>query len=552
MGVRIAVLGLAALSGCANILTRDDYEAYHAPPFGLHVIETLDLQAQSQSEPVTVEQAKADNVARKEVVEEPRESMELTLEQVRAATLANNLDLAVELVNPSIDAETVHEEEAQFEPFFFGSASYGVIDRESPVVGGTGVYAKELDYEAGVQIPLRTGGTFKIDLPVSRSEDQTYHRRSSSEEPEIIDALYTSGLTFSISQPLLRNAGVRTNTHAIRVSKYERDITDARTKLEVINTLADADRAYWVLYATRRELDVRQQQYELAIQQLEEARQRVAAGAAPEIEIMRAESGMARRLEAIIIADTTVRRAEREMKRIMNRDDLPMDSMTAIHPVTDPNPIGLDLDAESLGEYAVAHRMEMLELQIRTAIDDSTIDFQRNALLPSFTLDYTYTTNGLGASYNDVLRGVGSSTHADYSIGLTAEVPIGNQEAKAKWRRAKLVRLQRMAAKDQLDLAIRREVCDVLDQLTEDWQRILAAGQEVVLAGKTWEAERRQFEVGLRTSTEVLEAAARLADAQSREIRALASYEISQVDIAVATGSLLGKDKVIWDATNSD
>jgi len=471
---------------------------------------------------------------------------------VRAAALANNLDLAVELVNPSIFVETVHEQEARFEPVLFGSASYGVVDRESSTVDTPGVYAKHLDYDAGVQIPLRTGGTITVDLPVSRSEDRDYHRRASRDDPEVIDALYTGGLSFSISQPLLRDAGVRANTHAIRVSKYERDITDVRAKLEVISTLAEADRAYWVLYAARRELDVRQQQYELAVQQLEEARKRVAAGAAPEIEIMRAESGVARRLEAIIIADTSVRRSERELKRIMNRADVPLQAPTAILPVTDPNPIGLDLDADALGDYAVANRTERLELEIRAAIDDSSVDFQRNALLPSLTLDYTYTTNGLGASYNDMLRGVGSSTHADYAIGLTAEIPIGNQAAKARWRRAQLVRLQRMAAKDQLDLAIRQEVRDVLDQLAQNWQRILAAGQEVVLAGKTWEAERRQFEVGLRTSTEVLDAAARLADAQSREIRALASYEISQIDIAVATGSLLGKDKVIWSPVDLD
>lgn len=75
-----------------------------------------------------------------------------------------------------------------------------------------------------------------------------------------------------------------------------------------------------------------------------------------------------------------------------------------------------------------------------------------------------------------MLRGVGSSTHADHSIALTAEIPIGNQAAKARRRRAQLQRLQRMAAKDQLDLAIRQEVRDVLDQLTENWQRIIAAG----------------------------------------------------------------------------
>lgn len=56
----------------------------------------------------------------------------------------------------------------------------------------------------------------------------------------------------------------------------------------------------------------------------------------------------------------------------------------------------------------------------------------------------------------------------------------------------------------------------------------------------------------LRTSTEVLEALARLADGQSRAIRALAAYGIAQVNIAFATGTLLGQNRVIWKPVGLD
>ena len=41
-------------------------------------------------------------------------------------------------------------------------------------------------------------------------------------------------------------------------------------------------------------------------------------------------------------------------------------------------------------------------------------------------------------------------------------------------------------------------------------------------------------------------AAARLAEAQSNEIRALADYQIAQVDLAFSTGTLLGAAMVEW------
>lgn len=545
-GCLVIVCMALCLTSCRGLLTRDDHAVYRTPPERLREIEPVRLAQLSQSEPVSVEEAAANAAARAVAVEEPPESIELNIAEIRAAALANNLDLEVELVNPSLAEEVVAEEEARFEPLFFGSAEWIRLDADSTVLDVPGHRSRLSSFDARVQIPLRTGGIVTVELPFSRFDDQTPSTGTSGNDSNVIDPVYRAGLKFSISQPLLRNAGIRANTHAIRVAKYQRDVADARTRLEAIRILANADRAYWLLYAARRELDVRQKQYDLALQQLEEARQRVAAGAAPKIEIMRAESGLARRLEAIIIADTTVRRSERDLKRIMNRPSLPMESRTAILPATSPKPVGLELDADALADYAVANRMEMLELELQLAIDASTVDLERNTKLPLVTLDYTYTTNGLGDSYNDAFHEGGSLSFADYSIGLTAEIPIGNREAKARLRRAMLQRVQRLATRDRRELAIRQEVYDALDQLAQNWQRILAAGQEVILAHKTWEAERRQFEVGLRTSTEVLEAAARLADAQSREIRALAAYEISQVDIAFATGTLLGQDRVIW------
>ncbi len=285
--------------------------------------------------------------------------------------------------------------------------------------------------------------------------------------------------------------------------------------------------------------------------QLEQARRKVNAGDLPQIEITRAESGVASRLEAIIIADTSVRAQERDLKRIINRGDLPIDSPTAVIPITKPQPVGLDLPREQLAEFAAANRMEMLELELQLAIDASTVDLQRNARLPLVTLDYSYNINGLGDSFRDAFSQISDHSFEDWAVGLTAEIPIGNERAKARFHRAVLARLQRLATKQQREQAIRQEVYDALDQLQQNWQRILAARQEAILAGRTYEAERRQFDVGLRTSTDVLDAATNLADAQSREIRALADYQIAQVDIAFATGTLLGHDRVRWEPTDT-
>jgi outer membrane protein len=83
--------------------------------------------------------------------------------------------------------------------------------------------------------------------------------------------------------------------------------------------------------------------------------------------------------------------------------------------------------------------------------------------------------------------------------------------------------------------------------MDSNWQSILASRQNAILAGRLYEAEKRQFEVGIRTSTDVLDAQAKFANAQSSEIKSLTEYQIAQIDLAYATGMLLGADKVSWE-----
>ena len=106
------------------------------------------------------------------------------------------------------------------------------------------------------------------------------------------------------------------------------------------------------------------------------------------------------------------------------------------------------------------------------------------------------------------------------------------------------MRAQKLASRAARELMVRREVLDMVDVIERNWQRILAARQNVIVAGVNYDAERRQFEQGMRTQREVLEALSELGSAQTREIGAIVDYQIAQIDLAFATGTLLGYARV--------
>ncbi|MCJ7778600.1 MAG: TolC family protein, partial [Sedimentisphaerales bacterium] len=467
--------------------------------------------------------------------------LELTLEQCRALALENNLELKVQLVSPAIAAERVSEEEARFEAAFTSNISFSKTD--TPVssfleeISGSNV--DNLRTDLGVRVPLRTGGTVTFDLADSRTKtDSTYFEPNPS---------YSSDLSVSISQPLLRNAGTRASTYAIAIANYERQITDARTKLEIIRIIAAMDRVYWRLYAARKELEVRKKQYELAKAQLEQAQRFVDLGERAQVEVIRAEAGVAEQLEAIIVAENNVRDRERELKRVINKAGLEMQTPTVLIAATQPDPVHYEFEGNRLVGLAAENRMEMLELELQIAEDISTADYLRNQALPLVTLDYTYNINGLGATRGDSYDLLFDKRFEDHRVGLQLLVPLGNEAAKSRLLQALYQRRQRLATRQNRVTVIEYEVLNAIDQIEANWQRILASRQRVILDGRLHEAEKRQFELGLRTSTDVLQAQANFANAQSAEILALTEYQIAQVDLAYATGTLLGAAKVRWD-----
>jgi outer membrane protein TolC len=469
-------------------------------------------------------------------------TVELSIERARELAMENNLDLKVELLNPTIAKESVNAEGARFEALFTTDARYGLTDTPtaSELVGSQ---TKDFSLAPGITLPLRTGGTIQLQVPMDRFE--------TNNQFSTLNPAYTSDVQATFTQPLLRGGGAYYNEQPIRVAKYNYLQSQANTKLEVIRVLTDVDRIYWRLYAARQELRVRKQEYDLAVAQYERAQRQVEAGAVASVDVTRAESGVADRREAIIIAENTVRDRERDLKRILNDPDLPMESDIVIVPTTEPKTLYYKLHPIDLMNRAMNDRMELLDQELQIAIETSNVTVAKNDLLPLVSLEYTYGINGLGGDFSESFTLVRDRNFQDHSLGIRLEVPIGNEAARSRLRRALAVRLQALATKEQRAIQIRQDLAGAIDQLNTNWFRILAAKKRTELAARVVELEIRQFNQGLQTSTDVIDAQTRLASAASAEISAVTDYQISQVDIAFATGTVLGASRVIWEPTQA-
>ncbi len=521
------------VSGCYQFFSFKNNNTYKETQEKLQQIDTLELIEAKEAE------TEVDKTVNEDMDEKAPAEVKLSLEECRALTLENNLDLKVQLINPAISAENVTQEVARFEAVFTANAYY--YEYNTPIASYldeiSGYSGNTINTDLGVKIPLRSGGTIKFNLVDEKTKSLNLINNPS----------FSSDFTASISQPLLRNAGRKVNEHGIRLAEYNKQIVDSTTKLAVIRILADVDRAYWNLYAARRLMDVRKQQYNLASDLAKQTERLVEVGINPEIELVRTRAGVAARLEDIITAENSVRDMERYLKRALNKVGLGMKTETELILTTGPDPVRYKFEKEKTVAKALENRMEMLELELQLARDSSVVDYSRNKLLPLVTMDYQYNMRGLGPDRGESYDLLRENDFHNHYIGLSVNIPLGNKAARSQLNQAIYQRAQRLASRESKEKQIEYEVLQQIDELESCWQHIMASRQTTILRDQEYKAEKRQYELGMQTSRDVLQSQTDLADAQQMEILAVTQYQIALVDLAYATGTLLGSARVEWE-----
>jgi hypothetical protein len=108
--------------GCEEFAKEEDFLEVKVKPEQTREIQTLELEK------------KADVNEGVEINQPAQGEIKLSIEQCRAMTLKNNLDLKVQLIEPAIAARQVNAEEAKFESSFFTNLNYSNINQPSVII----------------------------------------------------------------------------------------------------------------------------------------------------------------------------------------------------------------------------------------------------------------------------------------------------------------------------------------------------------------------------------------------------------------------------------
>jgi outer membrane protein len=398
----------------------------------------------------------------------------------------------------------------------------------------------QLVSEVGFAQQLPWGTSYRVGWSGARRSNSSFLVRF---RPEL-----SSGATATVIQPLLKGLTFDAARAARDVSLRNRDIAAAGFDTALASTRREVLSAYWTWVYARQLLVVRQQSLSLAATLLEGNRRRIAVGAMATVDAVEAEAEVARRSEAIIIAEKEVANSEDRVRLLIFDPGDPRyrDALEPDGRLDDP----VAASPDDIVERALAGRQDLRTIRQLVEVDQINVRQSRNDALPDATVRVDYSLRASGGtellrdtavtgvvtgsvqrSFASVLDDLARTRYPTWSVELAVSYPLGTARAEASTARAVVAQRQREAALAAAEQQMVTEVTAARREVSTNEKRLDSTAIAVSLSERRLDAEERKFTVGLSTSFFVFQAQRDLASAREAQLRSALDHRLSSVDL---------------------
>jgi outer membrane protein TolC len=480
--------------------------------------------------------------------------------------LEQNLGIQIERVNPRIQDVAI----AQARTLWVPTASSTLSDNSttSPVSsvfsgGQTSVNDARFTTLFGVSQLLPTGANYSVSW--------NSYRATSTNIFNSYDPQLSSTVQFNATQPLLRNFKIDTGRQQLELSRKDRDASDLQLRSTIVATTRNVKNAYWELVYQISSLNAAQQSLDLAKRVLGDNEKRVQIGTMAPIDIVEAQSEVARNEESVIVAQAAIKSAEDQLRALIYDPGSPDFWTLTIEPSETAPFQAQSVNVDEAMRRAVANRVDIKQARNGLERGDINLRYYRNQTLPDVSAQLTYSSAAVGGNllspvsftslgsqrsivdqrgYGTVLSDAFGNAFPALTLGVTISYPIGTSTADTNLARTKLQYSQSETQLKNLQLQVATQVREVGRQVQTNQKRVDTTRVARELAERRLEAAEKKFAAGIETSFFVFQAQRDLSTARTAEVRAVSDYNKSLVDFeAVQEAPLTSAAPVAASAT---
>jgi outer membrane protein len=317
-------------------------------------------------------------------------------------------------------------------------------------------------------------------------------------------------------------------------------VAEATYRAAQQNLLVRVSQAYFDVLAAEDTLGSAEATLEALTRQLEQAEKRFEVGLIAVTDVQEARAAHDNARAGVIAAKRAVASAQEVLRELTNKDYQSLAKPAEAMPLDKPDPA----DEQAWVDLALKDNLDVIAARLNSEVASRDVKIAQGGHFPTLELFANRTEYDSQATQtNNGLTGPADSNQTQDTIGVQVVIPIYSGGATQS-RVREQVHLHR-AARERLEGAMRsaeRETRDAYLGVIAEKARVQALQQAVKSSQTALEATEAGFEVGTRTTVDVLDARRRLFEAQRDFARSRYDYLINIVRLESASGGLKQED----------
>jgi len=534
------------------------------------------------------------------------ETLPLSLNDSIKRALENNNDIEVARDDVRFAETQLRALEGIFDPVFSINPRYDkrISPQQSSLGGGTDTGTTSTttySFNPGINKQFgRGGGSYFLQFDNSHT--------NTSNSFSLLNPFWSSNLSLTFNQPLLRNRAIDNNRRQIRIQRKRVDQSDADFRQRTIEIITRVQQAYWELVFALRDQQNQLSNLNLSRESLRNIEAQIAAGAKAPLERAEVLTELANRETALLTAVQQVAVAENNLKVLIFKNPATPEWSSQVTPTDTPK---FDTAPVNLNEALTAareNRPELRRLRLQNDITDIDIQFFKNQTRPQIDLTGVVALTGLagkdvsgalppgtqvplifgnpatnstaflldqiraiqlaqglpladsplvnaqggpntrliGGFGQDLRNLIGGDTR-NVTVGVAISFPFKNKTAEANLAGARIQKEQLAASTRSQEQTIEVDVRNSAQAVESSRQRVLSAREARTNAEMQLEGEQRLYQVGRSTTFLLFQRENTLANARASELRAETDYNKALAELQRATSTTLRANNVIID-----
>jgi outer membrane protein len=363
-----------------------------------------------------------------------------------------------------------------------------------------------------------------------------------------------------ISQPLLRGAGARNNTRYIAIAKTNKNIAAAILEEQMIAIVTGVEGLYYDLVSLQNSVKVQQKALDAANNLLSDDRQQLAVGRLPPIEVTRAEALVSAIQLALVQANSLREQQEIVLRSVIDPQSLTqatLDHLVATDELGPPSELPA-APIPDLIRHAFEQRPDIEQSRMQITNGERAVAGSANNRLPELDLYGSFQSRGVvspnlipvggdplsGAPVYDALPTGGLRASELFQAGIQFRVPIQNKVADADLGADRAQLQQERLRMIQMEAQAAAEIRNAIIAWNAAKQAVRAAANARDLQEQLLSAEVEKFRAGFSTNFAVIQQQAYLAQAETTEIAARATWKKAGVQLDRALGDTLQRQGI--------